>query len=143
MILVPHVVRSQDLSRSNERAVDMGTGSVIDLHAMAERAAANTSAPAGASGAPRPAQPTQPSVPTTPATPQGTPNGSGPGPVSIKLDAPQAEQSVGSTFGVNVVLNGAQNIYSVPVQLAYDPKALELVDVNNGNFLGQDGQAIS
>lgn len=142
MILVPHIVRSQDLTRFNERAVDIGTGNVIDLHTMSPTPAPATTVPAPAN---TPAQPMMPApapatpVPTSPAPTAATPTGS----ASLKLDVPQVQQAVGSTFGVNVVLNGGQNIYSVPVQISYDPKALELVDVNNGNFLGQDGQAIS
>lgn len=40
-------------------------------------------------------------------------------------------------------MNGAQNIYSVPVQLSYDPKTLQLVNVSNGGLLSSDGQAVA
>jgi general secretion pathway protein D len=50
---------------------------------------------------------------------------------------------VGSTFALNIMLNGAQNAHSVPVQLTYDPKLLQVVNVSNGNFLSQDGQAVA
>lgn len=49
----------------------------------------------------------------------------------------------GSTFAVNVLLSGAQNVYSVPLQLNYDPNRLELVNVSNGGLLSQDGQAVA
>ena len=49
----------------------------------------------------------------------------------------------GSTFTVNVLLSGAQNVYSVPLQVSYDPKVLQVVNVSNGGFLSQDGQAVS
>src|SRR5439155_8854223 len=39
--------------------------------------------------------------------------------------------------------SGAQNVYSVPVQMNYDPKILQLVNVSNGGFLSQDGQAVA
>ena len=52
-------------------------------------------------------------------------------------------QPVGSTFTVNVLLNGAQNVYSVPFQLSYDPKLLQVANVSNGNLLSQDGQAVA
>ena len=44
---------------------------------------------------------------------------------------------------MNVVISGAQNAYSVPLQLGYDPKVLQVVNVSNGNFLSQDGQAVA
>jgi general secretion pathway protein D len=52
-------------------------------------------------------------------------------------------QKVGSTFAVNVMLNGAQNISSVPVQVAYDSKMLQLVNISNGDLLSKDGQAVA
>ena len=44
---------------------------------------------------------------------------------------------------VNLLISGAQNVYSVPVQLNYDPKMLQLVNVSIGGFLSQDGQAVA
>jgi len=36
-----------------------------------------------------------------------------------------------------------QNVLSVPLQMTYDPSKLELVNVSNGGFLSQDGQAVA
>ncbi len=44
---------------------------------------------------------------------------------------------------MNLLISGAQNVHSVPVQLNYDPKMLQLVNVSNGGFLSQDGQAVA
>lgn len=44
---------------------------------------------------------------------------------------------------MNLLISGAQNVYSVPVQLNYDPKMLQLVNVSNGGFLSQDGQVVT
>jgi general secretion pathway protein D len=41
------------------------------------------------------------------------------------------------------MLNGAQNVYSVPLQLSYDPKLLQVVNVSNGSLLSQDGQIVT
>ena len=41
------------------------------------------------------------------------------------------------------MLAGAQNAYSVPLQMTYDPKMLQVVNVSNGSFLSQDGQAVA
>jgi general secretion pathway protein D len=49
----------------------------------------------------------------------------------------------GSTFQVPVVITGAQNIASVPLEMKYDPAKLTLVNVGEGDFLGRDGQAVS
>ena len=59
------------------------------------------------------------------------------------FDPPTIQATKGNTFPVNLVISGAQNVYSVPVQLNYDPKMLQLVNVSNGGFLSQDGQAVA
>jgi general secretion pathway protein D len=59
------------------------------------------------------------------------------------FDPPTLSQAKGSKFTVNVMMSGGQNVYSVPVQLNYDPNALELNDVSNGGFLSQDGQLVT
>jgi general secretion pathway protein D len=40
-------------------------------------------------------------------------------------------------------VSGAQNVYSVPFQVDYNPQMLQLVNVSNGGFLSQDGQAVA
>jgi general secretion pathway protein D len=59
------------------------------------------------------------------------------------FDPPTITEAKGSTFTVNVMLSGGQNIYSVPVQLTYDPNQLQVVNVSNGGFLSQDGQPVA
>jgi general secretion pathway protein D len=34
-------------------------------------------------------------------------------------------------------------VYSVPLQLNYDPNKLQLMNVSNGGFLSQDGQTVA
>jgi general secretion pathway protein D len=41
------------------------------------------------------------------------------------------------------LLSGAQNAFSVPLQISYDPKMLQVVNVSNGGFLSHDGQAVA
>ena len=44
---------------------------------------------------------------------------------------------------VELVINGAQNISSVPVQLHYDQNRLQFVNVANAGFLAQGDQAVA
>jgi general secretion pathway protein D len=62
---------------------------------------------------------------------------------SFAFDPPSSTQHVGSSFTVNVLLNGGQNIFQVPMQISYDPKLLEVANVSNGSFLSQDGQIVT
>ena len=65
------------------------------------------------------------------------------GAATFAFDPPAVSQTAGSTFTLNLMLSGAQNVYSVPLQLSYDPKVLQVVNVSNGGFLSQDGQAVA
>ncbi len=62
---------------------------------------------------------------------------------TFMFDPPTLNQAKGSTFTVNVMLSGGQNIFSVPVQLNYDPSQLQVLNVSNGGFLSQDGQIVT
>lgn len=62
---------------------------------------------------------------------------------SFLFDPPTLNLAKGSTFSVNVLLTGGQNVYSVPLQLSYDPNRLQVINVSNGGFLSQDGQAVA
>jgi general secretion pathway protein D len=65
------------------------------------------------------------------------------GSANFLFDPGQITAAKGDTFVVNLLISGAQNVYSVPVQMNYDPAKLQLVNVSNGGFLSQDGQAVA
>jgi general secretion pathway protein D len=179
-VVVPHVVRSQDINQQNLRAVDTGSGQSIDLRhvslpqsspeAMLSRAvrsnamatvpsqSADTAAPAAmaqmsaaqqqsfamaqgaqtapAGLAPSGAPPVRPQAVAPPGT--GAPPGAG---LAFSFNAPTAPLAQGATFEVPVVVSGAANVASVPLQMHYDPARLALVNVAEGGFLSRDGQA--
>jgi general secretion pathway protein D len=135
--LVPRIVRSQELTELNLRALSVGTGAGIDLR----RASTPQSSalgptgrqPAGSApgnGAPAP----QPAAATPPAAPSE---------VRLGFDPASISQAVGGSFVVNVTIAGAQNVHSVTTQVTYDAAALQLVNISNGGFLSRDGQAVA
>jgi general secretion pathway protein D len=132
--LIPHVVRAQELSDLNQRALQVGTGSAIELRRVSH------AAPPAPAPATTPAPPVQPPPEANPQPPQPQ---AGSGAASFVFDPANIAQPAGSTFAVNVLLTGAQNVYSVPLQVSYDPKLLQVVNVSNGGLLSQDGQAVA
>jgi len=131
--LIPHIIRSRDVTDLNERALDVGTASAIELRRTAQ-------APPPVPGnevAPAAAQAQTPASPAQPAPQMAA------GAASFGFDPPNMTQAMGSTFAVNVLLKGAQNVYSVPLQVSYDPKVLQVVNVSNGGLLSQDGQPVA
>jgi len=135
-VMIPHIVRGRDLSDINDRAIDVGTAATISLRRKSQPAAAAE----GAAPAEIPA--TTPAAPGS-ASSQAAPQSASAAPASFAFDPPSIVQKAGATFTVNVLLTGAQNAYSVPLQVSYDPKTLQVVNVSNGNFLSQDGQAVA
>lgn len=142
--VVPHIIRGTDVNEINQRAIDIGTANAIELRRVSRPQAA----PAGGSAAPSQPQ----SQTTTPSIqPLGNQQPAGQSPVpstaggtaSFLFDPPTIQAAKGNTFVVNLLISGAQNVHSVPVQLNYDPKMLQLVNVSNGGFLSQDGQAVA
>jgi general secretion pathway protein D len=157
-IMVPHIVRAQELNDLNRRTFDVGTGSGIDLRIASKSQVpaapvASTGAqqqPAGAAPVTPARQPATPpagpaSVPQQPAQQQGTPavqQTLKPGQVGLRIEPGALQQQQGGTFSLAIVLSHGQDIASVPIQISYDPKVLQFVSVTNGDFLAKDGQNV-
>src|ERR1017187_6829917 len=134
--ITPHIIRGTTLSELNQRAIDIGTANSIQL---THRPAAAV-APTGQTPNQIPA--TQPPAGQTPnQQPSAAPGTQGS--ANFLFDPGQITAAKGNTFVVNLLISGAQNVYSVPVQLNYDPAKLQLVNISNGGFLSQDGQAVA
>ncbi|HEY6488182.1 MAG TPA: cohesin domain-containing protein [Terracidiphilus sp.] len=172
-LLVPHIVRSPELTAANLRPVDTGTGQTIELRRISNDGGAMSMSPV-APAVPTPAA--EPAVGTVPGSssaqaaapealaqvrssalgngpqslPQAAPNAASPpgtpGPGSLRLSmVPSSGSTVatGSMFQVPVVITGAHDIASVPLEVKYDPTHLALVNVGDGDFLGRDGQTVT
>ena len=142
--LIPHIVRGPEVNDSNQRLIDVGTANSLQLRHIAKSeavpaggaAAAGAPPTAGQAGQGRPATPGA----VTPAPTPTTAPGAG---ASFLFDPGTISAAKGSTFTVNILISGAQNVYSVPLQLNYDPGKLQLMNVSNGGFLSQDGQTVA
>jgi len=178
-LLIPHIVRSQDLGPLNLRAIDTGVGTNIDLrHETAPislppaNSAPNNSAPASQRPGPRsqlgvvPGQSAEAAGPAALAQMRAAADGPPPGlasgtvapPMPATALAPNASQNpglrlslgsqpapipVGTAFQVPVTIDGGTDIAAVPMQITYDPAKLVLVNVNSGEFLSRDQQAVA
>jgi len=161
-LIIPHIVREAVLTDENTRAIFTGTSQSIELIRKdpAKLAAAdplagmspgltpasNTTAANAASAMmgqlaaqARPIQPPSgqqpvgaPSAPPIPTTP-----------INLTVVPPVTNQTVGATFQVAVMLSNAHDLFSVPMQMQFDPKVLSLVNVDAGDLLGRDGQAVA
>ncbi len=138
-VITPHVVRGSMVSELNQRQLDIGTANTIALRHISKPAAVAPATPAP--GTQAPGNPAANPVPgQQPSAPAANP---GAGATNFLFDPGQITAVKGNTFVVNLLISGAQNVYSVPVQMNYDPAKLQLVNVSNGGFLSQDGQAVA
>jgi general secretion pathway protein D len=139
-VLIPHIVRSHEYNDMNQQAIDVGTANALELRRVSHQGPP----PAVPGQAPAvPAQPQAAPTPTMPPANQSQTSAPPSGPAIFSFDPASIAQAKGSTFAVNVMLTAAQNAYSVPMQISYDPKLLQVVNVSNGGFLSQDGQAVA
>ena len=159
-LLIPHVVRESVLSHANTRAIDTGTGTSIELRRdpslvasalepanpiVKPRSTTQPTSAANAASAIARQLDQQASPLTPPATDQPAaqaPGTSGP-PLSFTVVPQSANQNVGSTFQVAVMLSNAHDVFSVPLQMKFNPAVLQLVNVDSGDLLSRDGQIVS
>jgi general secretion pathway protein D len=168
-LLVPHIVRSPELTEANLRPIDTGAGQSIELRhtsydnggaipiptppparpaavdpgigtvpgATAAAAAPNAIAAlrASADGNATAAAALAPGAAAPPALPQNR--------LNFSLVPSSSSVAAGTTVQIPIVITGAQDIASVPLQVQYDPAKLSLVNVGDGDFLGRDGQAVA
>jgi len=158
-LIIPHIVRESVLTRTNTRAIDTGTGQSIELrhdptlntagldpkYAKPRTNGPTTSAANAASAmAHQLDQQAQPITPPAVQNGQISPAAVGGGaPVNFTLTPSSANQAVGSTFQVAVMVANGRDIASVPLQVKFNPAVLQLVNVDSGDFLSRDGQTTS
>jgi general secretion pathway protein D len=162
-LLIPHIIRESILTDENTRKIYTGTSQSIELlhrdppktaeggkglnpvvtsamPGMQDTSAANAAnamiGKIAADARPLPMAGSTPAQPMTAGVAAGVP-------VTLRVTPAAQNQAVGSTFQVAVVASGAHDLYSVPLQLQFDPKVLALVNVDSGDLLARDGQAVA
>ena len=86
---------------------------------------------------------TNPAAATMPAPKQDAPNEGFVPPVALSITPVSSNQTIGSTFQVSINLANGTDIFSVPMQLQFNPSVLTLVNVDAGSFLQKDGQSVT
>jgi len=159
-VLVPHIVRESVLTRMNTRPIDTGTGQGIELRRAVVLNSAITNVPA-------PVRPISPPMTASAAAaamiganpgsaaevansaqkamldPSAQNAAAGGAPVNFTMTPPSGVQTAGSTFQMAVVASNANDLYSVPLQVQFNPQILQLVNVDTGELMGRDGQPVA
>jgi general secretion pathway protein D len=142
-LVIPHVIRAEQISPLNTRQIDTGTTNSIELRRIHAALPPPGSPPtAQADGHPPIPGQTAPAAAAN-ALGQMQQQANAGAPVDLQLTSPPTPQKVGGSFQMAVNLSGGQDVFSVPLQLQYDSSKLSLINVDVGNFLGKDGQAVA
>ncbi len=167
-LVVPHVVRSQDITPLNLRPIDTGSGLNVELRHVAGSVSPPLPPPAAAGPSPgslpgpsaeaaAPAALAQMTaaasansatadarrgVAAAPPLQGNVPTQPPAGKVNLMLNSPGTVVN-GTTFQVPVVLTGGIDVSSVPLQIQYDPAKMTLVNVGDGDLLNRDGQVVA
>jgi len=166
-LMIPHIVRESIVTDDNTRPIYTGSGQSIDLirrdpskvaadlSAQSEGGPATTPASSQGTSAAMAARAMvgqlaaqakapMPPLPTNQGGAAAAASASlSSAPVNIAVVPPAGNQAVGSTFTVNVTAANARDLFSVPLQMQFDPHVLALVNVDAGDLLGRDNQPVA
>ncbi len=140
IVVTPHVVRMPSITAENLRSIASGT----DTNAAVRLDTEVITPPVGPAQSPIPppapaagAAPTQAAPGATPAAaPQGAAARLGFEPASVSLKP-------GDTTTIAITVQNAQDLFSVPLLLQYNPAVLSVEDVRQGDFLSGGTQPIA
>jgi general secretion pathway protein D len=150
IVVTPHIIRIPNITAANLRSIASGTDTNPEIHLesvvmtppLPAGAATGAAVPAGAATPAQAPGATGAQIPGAPATgaPAAVPPGS-----TAQLGFEPAAVSVkaGETTTIGVVVQGAQDLYSVPMLMQYDPKVISVEDVRQGGFLSGGQQPIA
>jgi general secretion pathway protein D len=165
-LLIPHIVRESVLTQANLAAIDTGTSTEVELRTSTDAKAIadadkpvilgppvvvnqSSAANAAAAAVQQMNQQTQPATPGAFAAPGAmapvmpkpdAPNAGFAAPVALSITPSGSAAKVGQNVQVSVALQNGQDIYSVPMQLQFNPRVLQLVNVDAGDLLQRDGK---
>jgi general secretion pathway protein D len=130
LTITPHIVRSLEMPNADEQAFWSGTEETYGLKPLFTEIAGAGSSPALASAMP-------PS-----SVPSSSPAASGPlKPVLVSVRPPDAIGALGKQTTVDLLVDNVEGLVESSVTLTYDPKILEFVQAQEGEFIKQGGSA--
>lgn len=143
LVVTPHVIRMPSITAENLRSIASGTDTNAGLRLDTEvltPSVVPTAAPAPApAAAARPAAPA--AAPAAGATPGAAPaQASAP---RLGFDPANVNLKPGDTTTIAITVQNAQDLFSVPLLLQFNPAVISVEDVRQGDFLSGGTQPIA
>ena len=138
VVLIPHIIRSSEISEVNLRGVAAGNDQTVKLNFAPRRQAPPPQAPAVKP--PAPAEPKPAPAEPKPVTAEPKPAAAPSGPNLVVFTPAPVEVKQGANFTATLQGNGVSDLYSALMRVKFDPQALKLIDVQRGSLTAMDGQ---
>ncbi|MEK7214268.1 MAG: type II and III secretion system protein, partial [Chloroflexota bacterium] len=136
IVLTPRIIRLSEMSPLNVRALHVGTAENVTL-----RLAAEPRVPAPPAARPEPPSPPPPQQPKATPPPETAPEPAAA--PQLRFDPARVVVGVGKATSINLMVEGVQDLFSLPLVLSFDPKVVELTEVHHGGFLAAGGQPVA
>ncbi len=152
IVVTPHIIRIPNITAENLRGIASGTDTnpeirlesvVMTPPLPAGANGASAAAAAGTQGATAPAAAPGAQVPGAPAATNAPASGAQTPMGQLAFEPATVALKAGETTTVGVVVQGAQDLYSIPMLMQYDPKVISVEDVRQGGFLSGGQQPIA
>ena len=137
--LIPHIVRSPEITAANLRTVGVGNDQTIKIN-YKPKEGADELPPAAAPVKPADAVSTLPATTAEPAAPKSA---APVGFAKLTFQPEGVETRVSSPVVLTVHVANTTDLFSAPVKIKYDPKLLRLNAATAGVFLSGDGQRVT
>ncbi|MGH9804116.1 MAG: cohesin domain-containing protein [Candidatus Acidiferrales bacterium] len=129
IVLTPRIIRLPEVTAANLRQLSIGTDENVSLPrpaGPAETAPVTPTEPRPAPPAPAPAAPR----PLASAAPSPT------GPAQIIFQPAESTIAAGTQFTVDVVVENAQDLFTVPLAIRFDPNVVMITEIHHGDLMG-------
>jgi general secretion pathway protein D len=156
IVLTPHILRFPSINAENLRRLAAGTDSNVRVFHAAASDATGKDVPAKSSesnpdalhsGLPAGTQPLgqvrEHPVKVEAASPNGPVASAAGVAAQLRFNPAQATLKSGDTEIVGIAIEGANDLYSIPMLLKYDPAVLQITEVRDGGFLSGGTQVVA
>ena len=137
--LIPHIVRSPEITAANLRSVLAGNDQTIKISYKAKEGS-EPAPPVPGPAKPSDAGATQPSVTVEPAAPAAPKPPVPAGSAKLTFQPEGVETRMSSPVVLTLHVANTTDLFSAPVKIKYDPKLLRMTAATAGAFLSGDGQ---
>ena len=129
IVLMPRIIRLPEVTAANLRQLAIGTDESISLPRPPAPEEPAPTAPAESRPAPAAPAPA-PRAPSAPPAPQPS------GPSQVIFQPAQSTVAAGTQFTVDIVVENAQDLFTLPLAIRFDPNVVMITEIHHGDLMG-------